>query len=407
MGDDDARLFELAQVHFLNVAGQLVEHAGNYVAQIAGALAQIFVVHFGQRFGVTFAHRLERVLGVDFLFADDLDHLVNEHRVFQHQQMRFEDAALFGAHALDELPLHLMHLLAGLHQGPFEPAQFVCHFGLGQGAQGGGVVRWVEHKDPTPANPGGNRDAAENLFAFVQPLGHASGLTQTRPVEKKLFTAGEKGLSLAAAVRLGQNRAVKLRCVMSIELELQKFPKDITLKDGSKVTLRPLRKTDEKNFHELFLAIPEPERMFIKHRVTEVAIIREWCQNIDLGRNLPLVAVQGGKILGDATLHQQLGGWKRHIGRVSVLVHPQYRGKGLARALVSEIVDIARNVGLEKVEAEFIGGQEAAIHMFAMLGFSELVRLEDYVKDMQAISHEYVLMGLNLHGDEEYAGVGG
>ncbi len=194
---------------------------------------------------------------------------------------------------------------------------------------------------------------------------------------------------------------------MSLELELQKFPKDIKLKDGSKVTLRPLRKTDEKNFHELFLSIPEQERMFIKHRVTDQAVIRDWCQNIDLGRNLPLVAMQGGKILGDATLHQQLGGWKRHIGRVSVLVHPEVRGRGLARALVSEIVEIARHVGLEKVEAEFIGGQETAIHMFAMLGFSQLLRLEDYVKDMQAISHDYVLMGLNLTTDEEYAGVGG
>jgi acetyltransferase len=194
---------------------------------------------------------------------------------------------------------------------------------------------------------------------------------------------------------------------MSLELELQKFPKDITLKDGSKVTLRPLRKTDEKSFHELFLAIPEHERMFIKHRVTDLAVIRDWCQNIDLGRNLPLVAVQGGKILGDATLHQQLGGWKRHIGRVSVLVHPQFRGKGLARALVTEITEIARHVGLEKVEAEFIGGQEAAIHMFAMLGFSQLLRLENYVKDMTAVSHDYVLMGLDLLTDEEYAGVGG
>ena len=193
---------------------------------------------------------------------------------------------------------------------------------------------------------------------------------------------------------------------MSLELELQKFPKDIKLKDGSKVTLRPLRKTDEKNFHELFQAIPEQERMFIKHRVTDLAVIRDWCQNIDLGRNLPLVAVQGGKILGDATLHQQLGGWKRHIGRVSVLIHPQYRGRGLARGLVGDMVSIARQCGLEKLEAEFIGEQEAAIKVFALLGFSNLLRLEEYVKDMQAISHDYVLMGLELKVDEEYAGVG-
>lgn len=194
---------------------------------------------------------------------------------------------------------------------------------------------------------------------------------------------------------------------MSLELELQKYPKDIKLKDGSKVKLRPLKRTDEKEFHALFQTIPEPERMFIKHRVTEIAVIREWCQDIDLGRNLPLLVTDGNKILGVATLHQQLGGWKRHIGRVSVLVQPKMRGRGIARALVQEIVDIARATGLEKVEAEFIGGQETAIHMFAMLGFSELLRLENYVKDMQAIAHDYVMMGLDLTTDEEYASAGG
>ena len=193
---------------------------------------------------------------------------------------------------------------------------------------------------------------------------------------------------------------------MSLEFELQKYPREIKLKDGSKSRLRPLRKDDEKGFHEFFLAVPESERMFIKHRVTEAPVIRDWCQNIDLGRNLPLLALMEGKVIGDVTLHQQLGGWKRHIGRVSVLVHPKYRGRGLASALVTEIVSIARHLGLEKVEAEFIGEQETAIKMFAMLGFSNLVRLEDYVKDMQAITHDYVLMGLDLKTDEEYAGMG-
>jgi GNAT superfamily N-acetyltransferase len=193
----------------------------------------------------------------------------------------------------------------------------------------------------------------------------------------------------------------------SIELELQKFPKTVELKDGKKAMLRPLRRDDEKEFHQLFLGIPEPERMFIKHRVQDIEVIRNWCRNIDYGRNLPLVGLIDGKIVGDATLHQQLGGWKRHIGRVSVLVHPEFRGRGLARALIAEIIDIARRAGLEKVEAEFIGEQEAAIHTFAMLGFSQLLRLEDYVKDMQAISHDYILMGLDLKTDEEYASASG
>jgi GNAT superfamily N-acetyltransferase len=193
----------------------------------------------------------------------------------------------------------------------------------------------------------------------------------------------------------------------SLELELQKFPKTIALKDGTKATLRPLHQADEKDFHQLFLGIPEPERMFIKHRVTEISVIRDWCHNLDYGRNLPLIGLLGGKITGVATLHQQLSGWKRQIGRVSVSVHPDSRGRGLARALIAETLDIARRAGLERVEAEFIGEQATAMKMFAMLGFSELLRLEDYVKDMQAISHDYILMGLDLRTDEEYVSAAG
>ena len=193
---------------------------------------------------------------------------------------------------------------------------------------------------------------------------------------------------------------------MSLELELQKYPKEIKLKDGSKCKLRPLRKDDEKNFHEFFLAVPEAERMFIKHRVVEPQVIRDWCQNIDLGRNLPLLAIMDGKIVGDATLHQQLGGWKRHVGRVSVLVHPKYRGRGLARALVSEIAGIAQHGAWRRLRRSLSVSRRRRSRCSPCSDSATWCRLEDYVKDMQAISHDYVLMSLQLKTDEEYAGVG-
>jgi GNAT superfamily N-acetyltransferase len=193
---------------------------------------------------------------------------------------------------------------------------------------------------------------------------------------------------------------------MSLESALDEYPKQLRLKTGAGPTVRPIEAGDAQAFHKFFLAMPPQELIFIKHRVTEPAVIQEWCDKIDLGRNLPLLALDGGDIVGVATLHQQLGGWKRHIGRVSVHVHPKHRGRGLARALVSETVEIARACGLEKVEAEFIGRQEGAMKMFGLLGFAQLVNLPDYVKDMQAVTHDYVLMGLDLVTDEEYAGMG-
>lgn len=193
---------------------------------------------------------------------------------------------------------------------------------------------------------------------------------------------------------------------MSLEVAIDDYPKDLELKDGFKCQLRPLETPDEMAFHEFFLAVPVRERLFIKHRVTEPSLIHEWCQNIDLGRNLPLLAVIDGQIIAVATLHQQMGGWKRHIGRVSVMVHPQFRGRGLAKALVMEIISIARQDGLEKVEAEFIGGQETAMKMFGLIGFLPLCRLSDYVKDQEGVTHDYFLLGLDLKTDEEYAGMG-
>jgi GNAT superfamily N-acetyltransferase len=194
---------------------------------------------------------------------------------------------------------------------------------------------------------------------------------------------------------------------MGLEIALQRIPLEIVLKDGGKIRVRLLRPTDEIAFHEYFQQVPSEEMLFIKHRVSDPMVIRDWCQNINLHRNLPILALDGDKIIATATLHQQQGGWKRHIGRVSVLVLPKYRGRGLARALIKILIEVASYAGLEKIEAEFIGGQDAAIKMFALLGFSNLVRLEDYVKDMQAVKHDYVLMGLDLKTDEEYAGVGG
>ena len=88
-----------------------------------------------------------------------------------------------------------------------------------------------------------------------------------------------------------------------------------------------------------------------------------------------------------------------------------------ARHLIARIGETAHHLAfrghagqqphrLEKLEAEFLGNQVRARRVFAELGFNEILVVPDYVKDMQAISHDYVLMGRDLLTDEEYAGSG-
>ena len=193
---------------------------------------------------------------------------------------------------------------------------------------------------------------------------------------------------------------------MSFELALKEIDKSFTSDDGVDLQIRIIENTDEKGLLGFFKALPAPELMVFKHRVTDADVISGWCENITLDVNLPLLALDEGKVIAVATLHQNKGGWKRHIGRISCSVLPKYRQKGIAGKLVQELVDVARMSGLQKVEAEFIDKQEGGQKMFALLGFTHLVKLEDYVQDMQAINHDYVLMGMDLMTDEEYAGMG-
>jgi GNAT superfamily N-acetyltransferase len=193
---------------------------------------------------------------------------------------------------------------------------------------------------------------------------------------------------------------------MSLEYALEKFPLPVKLKNGTPCIIRPLTRRDEAKLQKFFQAVPEVERLFIKKRPTERRTVREWCRKVDFEKNLVLLMLDGSQVAGEVTLHQRQGGWKRHIGVVTVLTHPSYRGVDAAKILVNEIIEVARHLGLKKLEAELNGERKVAIRAMEQLGFSQLFRLTDYVLDMESKAHDYVVMTMNLRVDEEYAGVG-
>jgi len=193
---------------------------------------------------------------------------------------------------------------------------------------------------------------------------------------------------------------------MLLEDVLAKYPMHIKLRDGVECSVRPVGKRDDVRLQKFFLAVPEEERLFIKQPITDRTLFRLWCRQPDFERNLPLLMLHKNKVIGEATLHQRGGGWKRHIGLITLLTHPDYRGRDVSKILVTELVAIARHCGLRRLEAEVNGERKIARQTFAQLGFREMMHLRDYVLDMKAITHDYVLLGKNLKQEEEYAGMG-
>ena len=78
----------------------------------------------------------------------------------------------------------------------------------------------------------------------------------------------------------------------------------------------------------------------------------------------------------------------------------------MAKILVEELIEAARFLGLKKLEAELNGERKVAIRALEWLGFRQLLRLPDYVLDMSAQPHDYVVMGMDLITDEDYAVAG-
>ncbi|MEM6279383.1 MAG: GNAT family N-acetyltransferase [Verrucomicrobiota bacterium] len=179
------------------------------------------------------------------------------------------------------------------------------------------------------------------------------------------------------------------------------FPITHDLPDGRECEIRPIQDEDEADFRGFHEVIPEEEQLFIRSKIKDGSLFQEWIEDRESVEYFALLAFVGEKLVAMGSLQQRPGGWKRHIGLVSFLTHPQFRGLGILDELLAALVKISTQIGLTKLESELNGERKAAIESMEAIGFRELVRLPHYIRDMKAESHDYVLMGLNLFGEFE------
>ncbi len=191
-----------------------------------------------------------------------------------------------------------------------------------------------------------------------------------------------------------------------LDFALEKFPRRVALADKLMCTVRPLREDDEVALCDFMMGLEVEDRMFIKGPCSNSDLFMDWCRSVDYDCNLPLLALEGNRVVALGILHQRQGGWKRHIGSLNVMVDPEYDGHGLVQLLIRSLVGLGQHAGLMRLESELMGARSDFIEAFQGAGFDELTRVPDYVEDMKGQSHDYVLMGLGLIPDEEFAGVG-
>jgi len=175
------------------------------------------------------------------------------------------------------------------------------------------------------------------------------------------------------------------------------YPKEIILKDGTGVTLRPLKPGDENALFEMFKLFSEDELWFLNHDVSDPRLFEDWVKGLDLNRVVSIVALLEGRIIANAALMVKDYGAKSHIGKVRIAVDPSFREKRLGTWMLLDLVNVAMAIGLKTVVMRLVQEKDAyVISAVRKLDFIEEAVLEDYVLDREGNPCNLVIMTKHL-----------
>ena len=160
--------------------------------------------------------------------------------------------------------------------------------------------------------------------------------------------------------------------------------------------IRPMNNEDSKAINELkrqpdivenIMAMPSES---IDQSKKEIA-------STDVNRHqFVAISNEENKIIGAAELYVNTNQRMRHSGLISMVVHKDYRDKGIGTILLKKLMDIADNwLMLVRVELIVFEGNKSAIHLYEKLGF-EKEGLKKYAAIRKGqYEHAYLMARIN------------
>jgi RimJ/RimL family protein N-acetyltransferase len=163
-----------------------------------------------------------------------------------------------------------------------------------------------------------------------------------------------------------------------------------TLKDGARILLRPLTIEDRQALLDLFLPISTDDLRYMRHNVKDPLVVNEWFDQLDYEKVLPLVAVFGSRIVGEATLHFNPGPG-RHRAEIRIFLAKDFRRRGVGSRLIQATVELAKRHNLYILEVQIVSDQNHIIRAFQSAGFEPKCSYDDYFMlpdgDLRDVTH--------------------
>lgn len=180
------------------------------------------------------------------------------------------------------------------------------------------------------------------------------------------------------------------------ELIAGRYPREIVVAEGQRLTVTPMVPSDWQFLETFLSAVPPREQQFFRQDTTIAERVEQWCSQLDYRHVLPLLAWSGDQIVADAVLEQEPGLWTAHVGKIRLVVHPEFRRRGIGNRLLQELTELAREAGLHKLIYECAADQTELMNHLGHCQFNSVARLSDFILDRHGKPHDMVLMVRDL-----------
>jgi RimJ/RimL family protein N-acetyltransferase len=170
------------------------------------------------------------------------------------------------------------------------------------------------------------------------------------------------------------------------------YPRNEIVSENREVELWPMTVDDAPDLLTFYRALPPEDLLYLREDVTRPEAMDRWAYGIETEQVWHLLGSYQGRIIADGELDYPYYGWSQHVGELRIVVDRAFRGSGLSRLVMQELIAQAMEEGLYKVIVQMTVDQHAAIHMCEQLGFRQEAILSDHVQDQHGQLRDLVIM---------------
>lgn len=169
--------------------------------------------------------------------------------------------------------------------------------------------------------------------------------------------------------------------------------------DGKKIKIRKVTKRDlgkAEKFQDFINSLVKEDVMISanekKTKKEEEEWLKEKLENIRKKKEVFLVAEHDGMIVGNTEI--KLGQQRQnHVGDFAISIRKEYRGIGLGKYLMGEILDLSKKeLNLRIIKLSVFEGNEPGINLYKKYGFKEVARIPKQIQYKGELKDEVIMI---------------